>query len=167
MARITTSLFRFSQALNWIAAWSLVGMMALTCADIVLRLFRHPIPGAYDMVGFLGAVAVSFALMQTTIDRGHVAVQVLVQRLPQAMQKAIFLITQSMGVILLALLSVESVRYGTDLWRAGEVSMTLEIPYYPVLYGIATCAALTCLVLGIDLMLVAFGRAEPWPDWEL
>ncbi len=159
-------LSRLSFLLNWIAAWCLVGMLVLTCADIVLRLFRHPILGTYEVVGLLGAIAAAFALAQTTIKGGHVAVQILVRKLPRVLQKAIFLVTQIMGMVLFALLSWESVRYGADLKKAGEVSMTLEIPFYPVLYGIAACAALTCLVLGLDLLRVATGRAEPWPEWE-
>jgi len=28
--------------------------MLLTCADVVMRLFDRPIPGTYELVGYLG-----------------------------------------------------------------------------------------------------------------
>jgi len=41
--------------LYWIAGSAIVAMMLLTCTDVVLRYFRKPIPGTYELVCFLGA----------------------------------------------------------------------------------------------------------------
>ena len=149
--------------LNWVAGWSLVGMMGLTCADIVLRLFRRPILGTYEIVGFLGAVVASFAMAQTTIERGHVAVQVVVQRFSPGVQEVIYLITHLLSLLLFVLLAWECVRYANDLWASGEVSMTLQLPFFPVLYGIALSAVTVCLVLLVDILLMMTKGAEAWP----
>ena len=151
-----------SRMLNWVAGWSLVGMMGLTCADIVLRLFRRPILGTYEIVGFLGAVVASFAMAQTTIERGHVAVQVVVQRFSSRVQEVIYLMTHLLSLLLFALLAWECVRYANDLWASGEVSMTLQLPFFPVLYGIALSAVTVCLVLLVDILLMMTKGTEAW-----
>jgi TRAP-type C4-dicarboxylate transport system permease small subunit len=138
-------------------------MMGLTCADIVLRLFRRPILGTYEIVGFLGAMVASFAIAQTTIEHGHVAVQVVVQRFSSRVQEVIYLITHLLSLLLFVLLAWECVRYANDLWASGEVSMTLQLPFFPVLYGIALSAVTVCLVLLVDILLMMTKGAEAWP----
>ncbi len=137
--------------------------MGLTCADIVLRLFRRPILGTYEIVGFLGAMVASFAIAQTTIEHGHVAVQVVVQRFSSRVQEVIYLITHLLSLLLFVLLAWECVRYANDLWASGEVSMTLQLPFFPVLYGIALSAVTVCLVLLVDILLMMTKGAEAWP----
>jgi TRAP-type C4-dicarboxylate transport system permease small subunit len=157
---------RSSRVLNWVAGWSLVGMMFLTCADILLRLFRRPILGTYEIVGFLGAIVAGFALAQTTIERGHVAVQVVVTRFSPQTQKIIYLITHILSIFLFALLAWECVRYGNDFRASGEVSLTLRMPFYPVVYGIAFSAIVVCLVLFVDILQVMTKRVGVWHQWE-
>jgi TRAP-type C4-dicarboxylate transport system permease small subunit len=157
---------RSSRTLNWVAGFSLVGMMFLTCADIVMRLFRRPIPGTYEIVGFLGAVVVGLAMAQTTLERGHVAVQVVVTKLSPQVQEIIYLITHLLSILLFALLAWECVRYGNDFRTSGEVSLTIRMPFYPVVYGIAFSAAIVCLVLFVDILQVLTKRAVAWHQWE-
>ena len=155
----------FSRTLNWGAGWSLVGMMCLTCADILLRLFRRPIPGTYEIVGFLGAVVAGLAMAQTTLERGHVAVQVMVTRFSPRVQEIIYLITNLLSLLLFALIAWEAVRYGSDFRASGQVSLTLRMPFYPVVYGIALSAAVVCLVLVVDILQVVTKREKVWYQW--
>jgi TRAP-type C4-dicarboxylate transport system permease small subunit len=157
---------RLSRILNWIAVSCLLAMMVLTCGDIVLRLFRRPIPGTYDLVGFLGAIVAGFALAETTIQRGHVAVQVVVEKLGQKVQKICFLCTTILSIMIFSLCAWESIRYGNDILAAGEVSPTLKVPFFPILYGIGLSTALVSLVLLIDLILVITGRRSAWFRWQ-
>ena len=139
--------------------------MFLTCTDIVMRLFRRPIPGTYEIVGFLGAMVAGFALAQTTIERGHVAVQVVVTRFSPRWQKIIYLITHLLSILLFALLAWECMRYGNDFRVSGEVSLTIRIPFYPVVFGIAFSAAVVCLVLIVDILQVMTRKAGVWYQW--
>jgi hypothetical protein len=43
------------------------------------------------------------------------------------------------------------VLYACDLRASGEVSLTLELPFYPFVYGIGFASASVCLVLLVDL----------------
>ena len=98
-------------------------MMLLTCADVVLRLFGSPIPGTYEMVGFLGAVIIAFALAYTSLEKGHIAVEILVDRLPrEAAGMSIEAVTSLIGASLFGLLTWQSLIYAADLRQSGEVS---------------------------------------------
>ncbi len=154
-----------AKTLYWIAGAAVVAMMLLTCADVILRLgvtayhtYRwsflagfKPIPGTYELVCYLGAVAVSFAMAHTSVEKGHVQVELLVRLLPKRFQAFIDSVTGSFGFILFALLSWQSVLYANDLRASGEVSLTLELPFFPFVYGIGFAAAAVCLVIFVDL----------------
>jgi len=159
----------------YVAGTAIVSMMVLTCADVVLRLgvtFYHeyrwslfssfmPIPGTYELVCFLGAVAVSFAMAHTSVEKGHVAVSLIVRLLPERIQNIIGSITGTFGIILFALLSWQSVLYANDLRASGEVSLTLQLPFYPFVYGIAFASFAVCLVLVLELsnhVVKVFGK---------
>lgn len=156
------SVHRLSSILNFVSGFCLVGMTGLTCADVVLRLFRHPILGTYEIVGFLGATIAGLAMAFTTMKGGHVAVAVLVMQLSRRIQTTIFTITHLLSIALFALLTWECISYGNDLRTSGEVSLTLEFPFFPVLYGLALSSFVVCLVLWVDLWGVLAGKKEPW-----
>ena len=44
---------KFSECLDWLAGWVLMGSMLLVVCNILLRLFDRPIEGTYEWVGFL------------------------------------------------------------------------------------------------------------------
>jgi TRAP-type C4-dicarboxylate transport system permease small subunit len=149
-----------SRTLDTIAGWSLVAMMMLTVADVILRLFRRPILGTYEIVGLLGAMVIAFAMPHTTLQRGHVSVEVLVSNLSPSAQSIITLITRILSLVLFGLVAWECVQYGNDLKASGEVSMTLRLPFYPILYGIAVASVGVCLVVmnGILKSMARGGR---------
>jgi len=114
--------------------------------------FRKPIPGTYEIVSFLGAVAVSFAMAYTLAEKGHVAVSLIVQLFRKRLQGIVETTISVFGIILFALITWQSVLYGIDCQRAGEVSLTLQLPFYPIIYGVALGAGVVCLVLLVDLI---------------
>ena len=138
--------------LYWVAGAAIIIMMMLTCADVVLRFFRRPIPGTYELVCFLGAVAVAFAMAYTTIEKGHVSVSFVVELFPQKIQDIIACLTTSFGLCLFVFVTWQSMVYANDLRLSNEVSLTLELPFYPFVYGIGLSAAIVCLILLCDLM---------------
>ena len=147
MERLKTWIARVSNWCNWVSAASAIAMMLLTCADVILRIFRRPIPGTYEIVGLLGAVFVSFALAQTSIERGHIAVEFIVQRLPRKAQNVVECINALICGVLFSLITWQSIAYADDLKTFGEVSMTLQMPIYPFVYGIAIGCGMLSLVL--------------------
>ncbi len=141
-----------SRKLYWIAGAAIVAMMLITCADVVLRYFRMPIPGTYELVCFLGAVAAAFAMAYTSLEKGHVSVSFVVALFPQRIQGLIESITNLFGLFLFVLIAWQSVIYANDLRLSGEVSLTLELPFYPFVYGIGFSAGVVSLILISDLL---------------
>jgi len=86
---------------NIIAGIAVIAMMLLSTADVVLRRFGKPIPGTYELVGFLGTIVVSFALGFTSLEKGHIAVELLVSKLPLRTQLAIETFTNLFSFLIL------------------------------------------------------------------
>jgi TRAP-type C4-dicarboxylate transport system permease small subunit len=160
MSFFENSVVWLSKILDKIAGWSLVGMMLLTVADVILRSFRKPILGTYEIVGLLGALVIAFAMPHTMLQRGHVAVEILVSRLSPPARSLINLITRILSTFLFALIAWVCIQYGNELRTAGEVSMTLRLPFYPVLYAIALAAGVVCLVVVSTLVRSMAKRRE-------
>lgn len=161
MTRIQKEIARISVGFNTVAGAAIILMMLLTCADVCLRLLRHPIPGTYEMVGFLGTVIISFSLAYTSIQKGHIAVEVLVEKLPRRVQLGIETVTSLIGAALFSLVTWQSLIYASDMRLSGEVSVTLTMPIYPFIYGIAAGSALLFLVLLTDGLRSAMRVVKP------
>ena len=142
---------------NWISAIAIVMMMLLTSADVLLRLFIAPIPGVYEMVGLLGCIVISFSLGYTSSEKGHIAVEFLVQKLPDSVQHSINIVNNLLSMFLFGLITWQCIVYASDLKLTGEVSLTLQMPIYPFVYGISIGCGLLCLVLAADF-LQSLGR---------
>ena len=147
-----TYLTRAGKAFNILACAAVITMMLLSTADVVLRLFGKPIPGTYELVGFLGTVVVSFALAFTSMEKGHIAVEILVEKLPQRAQLAIEALCNLIGALLFGVIAYQAILYALDFRKSGEVSATLQMPAYPFIFGIAIGCALLCLLLIADFI---------------
>ena len=147
MIRFERFVLYLTHTFNWIAGGAVVAMMLLTSADVILRLFRRPITGAYEIVGFLGAIVISFSLAYTSVEKGHIAVEFLVQRFSAKAQAVVDSINYLFGIALFGLIAWQSILYAGDLKQCGEVSLTVEMPIYPFVYGISIGSGLLCLVL--------------------
>jgi TRAP-type C4-dicarboxylate transport system permease small subunit len=161
MSRITKEIARISAGFNTLAGAAVVLMMLLTCADVLLRLLRHPIPGTYELVGYLGTVIISFSLGLTSLSKGHIAVEILVEKLPRRAQAGIEAGTSLISAALFGLIAWQSLVYATDMRQSGEVSVTLTMPIYPFIYGIAAGSALMVLILLLDSLRSAIRTVKP------
>jgi len=140
-----------SHRVNWVAGVGLVAMFGLIVADIIgIKFFKWPIPGAIEMVGFLGVVVTAFAIAYTQILRGHIQVEFFVMRLPRRAQASITALVSLLGIALFALLAWRSYDFARVLQSTGEVSMTQGIPFYPFVHAIAFCCIPVCLVLLVE-----------------
>ena len=147
-------LVRISYGFNIAAGACIVGMMLLTCADVFLRMFRWPIPGAYEIVGFLGALFASFSLAYTSYQRGHIAVDFLVLKLAPKPRIIIMFLNDMVGSLLFFVLAWQCVIYAGRLKLTNTVSMTLQMPVYPVVYGLSV----GCGILGLLLLFIGISN---------
>lgn len=146
---LATSLSRWMYVVAGIA---LAGSMFLTVADVILRTLKRPIVGTYELVGLLGALVVGFAIPQTSRLQGHVLMDFVTSKLSSGIQRILQIITRLLAMGLFIIIGWNMLNLGNDFRRVGEVTPTLQLPIYPVAYGIALCCLVECLVLFIDMI---------------
>jgi len=138
---------------NWVAAAAAVGMLLLVVADIIgVKVFKAPVPGGIEFVGYLGAVLVAFATAHTLVIRGHIQIDFFIMRLSLRPRAALHAIVNLLTLALFAIIAWQSFAFGQVLQQTGEVSMTQRIVYYPFVYGIAFSAIAVCLVVLTEMV---------------
>jgi TRAP-type C4-dicarboxylate transport system permease small subunit len=148
-----------ARVLHLAGAAALAAMMFLTVADVVLRSFRRPITGTYELVGIFGALAIGFSMPQTSLDRGQVLMDFLARHLPPAPNRVLSVLTRAIGVALFAVLAWHLVLMGMDLRRTGDVTPLLGVPLWLPAGAIALSCAVQCLVLASTALGENGGKA--------
>jgi len=150
--RIEKTIFGLASKVNAVAAGAVVFIMLLVTADVILRLFRRPIPGVYDIVGLVGSAVIAFALPYTTLKKGHIAVDIVVRKLPRTARVVINVANTLASLALFGLLSWQSATHAATLRTSGEVSPTIRLHTYPFVYGVSAACVLLCVVLCVELL---------------
>ncbi len=135
-----------------IGAACLVGMMFLTCADVVGRALGHPIFGSVEIVGFMATLAVVMAMPYTHQVQGHIGVEILVRLLSDKTQTIIDICTGMISLILFAIVSWRMAVYARTMQDSGEVSMNLELPEHFIIYLTAFCLVVFTLIILKDII---------------
>jgi TRAP-type C4-dicarboxylate transport system permease small subunit len=149
-----------SSFFNIIAGISLTFLMCLTISDVILRFFKRPIVGTYELVMFSGAVVIGFSLPFTSWVRQHIFVDFFMLRFSQKIRNGFYVATRLLGIGLFMIIGWNLFKYGANLYKAGEVSLTLQMPFYPFAYGVGVCCFIECLVLISDITKIFGGEYE-------
>jgi TRAP-type C4-dicarboxylate transport system permease small subunit len=147
--RIVRSLSKFC---DQIAQAGVFAMFLLVVGNILLRKVWKPIYSSYDYVCFIAAIMIAFALPYCAVQKGHTQVELLVSHFPQRAQGIIGSITNILSLGLSSLITWQSIVLANDMRRAGELSMTSLVPFYPYIYAVAFGFALLSLVILVDLI---------------
>ena len=140
-----------SQKLDIVAGVALVAMMALVFGNVLCRAVWQPIMGTYEVTAFLAAMTISFALANCAVNKGHIALTLFVDRLPPRLRAFFDIIVSILGALLYLILAWEVTKYAIHMRRIGEVSLTMEIPFYPFILGVAFGLLMLALVSLVDL----------------
>ena len=135
-----------------IGAACLVGMMLLTCVDVVGRAFGHPIFGSVEIVGYMAILSVVMAMPYTHQVRGHIGVEIIVRLFSEKTQTIIDICTGIISLILFAIVTWRMTVYANTMKESGEVSMNLELPEHLVIYVTALCLLTFTLVILRDIL---------------
>lgn len=141
-----------AEKVNLVAAAGVAFIMFLTVADVIGRLFGSPVRGTYEIVGFVGAVIISFALPYTSVKNGHISVDILMMKMPRMVRVVVYSINALVSMVLFGVITWQSAVYAHSLRLSGEVSPTLQMPVYPFIYGVAVGCGMLCVVLFIELL---------------
>jgi TRAP-type C4-dicarboxylate transport system permease small subunit len=153
-------IFRLARVMEIIAGIALVFIMTLTTFDVILRTFGRPIIGTYEMVAFGGGIIIGFGVPITSFVRGQIFVDFFYQKFPKGIQNLFNVVTRLMVMVLFLFLGWNLIKMASDMYRSGEVSLTLQLPFYPIAYGIGFACFVQLLVIVCDLMKIARGEYE-------
>ena len=146
--------------LNLIGGVALSVMMFLTVADVFMRSAGYPILGTYEIVSLLLAVVIGFTIPVVSLDKGHVYMEILLDKLSGKSSAVIITFTRVLCIILFFIIGYNLFRVGNEFHASGEVSSTLKIPFFPMAYGVGICCFIECLVFVSDIIRVWRGQHE-------
>jgi TRAP-type C4-dicarboxylate transport system permease small subunit len=137
---------------------ALVCMMAVTLVDVTMRSLGRPIVGSVELISFLGAIAIGFALPYTTWTKGHILVDFAQEKLSPKGKRRLLTVTRSAGIILFLLVGYNFILYGLDLMKSNQTSGAFKLPLYPIAFGLAVSSFLQVATLVCDLWNVVYGE---------
>jgi len=155
MKNASYSLLRVvSNWMNAISAVTLTFMMLLTVADVLLRSLARPILGTYEVASILLAVVIGFSIPKVSMDNGHVFMEFLIERLSWRNKALMFTFTRILCIALFFLIGYNLFSVANEFRVSGEVSPTIQLPFYPVAYGVGVCCFLECFVFVFDILKI-------------
>lgn len=152
MLRLERYLGVLSDRLNVLAALAMVFVMLLTVADVILRRFILPVPGAYDIVSLVSSFIISFSLGYTSVQKGHIAVEFLFEKLPERAARILSAVNELVAATFFGILAWQSVAYALRSMASGEVSPTIRLPFFPFIIGLALGCLLLSLILAVNFI---------------
>jgi TRAP-type C4-dicarboxylate transport system permease small subunit len=152
--------FAITKFMQVIAGIFLTFMILLTTADVVMRIFGYPVPGAVEIISICGGVVIGFTVPITSWMKGHISVDFVTNALTPKAKAAADVITRIVGIGLFLMIAWNSVKIGNGFVKGHEVSGTLELPLYPVSYGLAGCFFMLSVVLFSDILKILGGNDE-------
>ena len=160
MKLLANAVISVSRFMGVVAVIALTAMGALTLADVALRAISRPIPGAYELVGILGAIVIGFSIPYTSLAKGHVVMDFLIGRLSGHARTALHMLTRILAIVFFIIAGWNLCVLGEAYSKAGEVTLTLKLPLYPVFYVVGFCCFVECLVLFVDMMDLGQGSKQ-------
>ncbi len=143
-----------STFLKGIGGISLLGMMLLTCADVVGSVFGHPVLGAEELVGLWASILLAFSLPASHLEKAHVGVELLYLKLSRRMKRIIDIFIALVSFALFVLTTWQCYLYARELRDAGEVTMTLQFPAYLMIFGVSFALLILALVLFFEIFTI-------------
>ena len=146
-----------------LSAVCLALMMFLTALDVGLRyIFNSPIPGALELVEYMMALIVPFALTITALNKAHIGVELVMDRFPKRFRAYVACVTNLLVFALYGLITWQSFLYIFEQHDSGMTSAVLLIPQYPFVASLTAAFALLSL---ITLMHFLENLTEVLPKW--
>jgi TRAP-type C4-dicarboxylate transport system permease small subunit len=153
ISKLERSLQLLSRWLNRIGMSGLFIMTMVTIVDVLgSKAFTRPLFGSDEILGASQVIAISSAFAFTQIVHGHTQVDFFSSMMGRAMKAFISVFVPFVSLLLFIVLSWNLYAYAESLRLAGEVTSSARIPLYPIVYYMAFCFTITCLVLFTEFL---------------
>jgi len=147
-----------NKALLFLGGIAVLALMLLATGNVALRILHIPFRGTYEVVSFLGAIVISFALGYTQRKRDHIIVDILTERFPEGLRNGIDTAADIFIAAFFAVVAWQTYVWGMKIWNENEVSETLKIIYYPFVFACAFGFAALSFTAVVDFLKKISGR---------
>lgn len=127
-------------------------MMFLTALDVGLRyIFNRPLSGAFELVEYMMAILIPFCIVYCADQKGHVAVELVLDRFPKKVQHTVDTLTTIIALMFALVIAWQNIAYIFEVKASNLTSAVLLIPAYPFVIPIAIGMGAFALILGVHL----------------
>jgi len=155
---------KINDACNWVmtvlGGISVLLLMVIATGNVCLRIFGLPYRGTYEVVSFLGAITIAFALGYTQKKKYHIVVDVLSEKYPEGLKRIADAVSYLLCMVFFTFISLEILKWGIKIAESGEVSETLKVIYYPFIFCVGAGFFFLTLTLLIDFLRTLMRKEE-------
>lgn len=141
--------------MRMLGAICLMGMVVVTCTDIIGRFFDTPLFGSEEIVHFLLTLTLAFSLPFSHLEKIHVGVEIVYRLFPPKIRLFLKLFTDIASLLLMITITVMMFRFWASTRASGEVSMNLQFPEYLIIFALACCFMILNLFILRDIVIIA------------
>jgi len=143
---------RIARVLANISVALLAIMLFLGVADVLGRyIFNRPVTGTLEVFEILLPGIVMLSVAYTQLNKAHIRVELLFNRLSPRLQAAISFATSLWLTILFVLVAWQGTLIAISLWRQHRLISIIGVPVFTVQLFIPFGALIMCLILIVDL----------------
>lgn len=141
-----------------IACISLIAVMLITFLDVVGRyFFNAPLTFAVELIQLGVGLIVLFGLAATTLERGHIAVDLIEGVISRGAHIIVAAIAGLCGAVFMALMAWRLWDRGVTFRGDGLATDILFLPVWPVVLLMSVAAALAAVVALVQIVKPGFG----------
>src|SRR5512147_810771 len=109
-----------NKILMFLGSVAVLLLMSIATVNAFLRipLIKSTWRGAYETVGFLGAIVIAFALGYTQKRKDHIVVDILTEKFPKKVNRVLDGISYFVTMIFFALVSWQVFVWGVKIWKS-------------------------------------------------
>lgn len=158
LRKLKISVAALNRGMFIIAGITLICVMLLTVIDVTLRYFGYPIIGVYDIVACSGLFIIGFSLPLAAERKAHVYMEMGQKMYSRIVRQVLNLLTRLIAIGISFLIGWNLIKLGIGFHQTGEVSLTIQIVYYPIAIGLGGCFFVQMLVFLVDILGIFFVR---------
>jgi TRAP-type transport system small permease protein len=152
--RFRSTIMRISKGMVVISCLMLTVMLVISTADVAGRyFFTHPIDGTFEIVSMSFVICGAFAIGYTQLVKGHIAINILTDRLKPRAQKILLIISHTISLAVCILVAWQGWGRMIDYYHKtlGGETLTLGMPLWPFMLMFALGFFWIAVIFIIDI----------------
>jgi TRAP-type C4-dicarboxylate transport system permease small subunit len=114
----------------FLAGAFLLGMMVLTVANVIFRIFGHVIAGTYEMTEVMNVIVIGCAFGYAVLHGQEVTVELVFSRLPTRVREFLRSLNNLLGALFWWIVALAGYRIMVQRWFIEKTEL-LEVPFFP------------------------------------